>query len=262
MILDEIVARKRADVAARRRATPIPALRDRPLYAEPRRGFRATLAARPAPAVIAEMKRASPSRKRIREAYDPAILARSYTAGGADALSVLTDTPYFEGALGHLVAARAATALPCLEKDFVVDPYQIEEARAYGADAILLIVAVVRDAGRDLLAAAAEAGLDALVEVHTADELAWARDAGATLVGINNRDLQTFDVRLETTERLAPAAPPGAVLVAESGVRTAADALRMRAAGAQAILVGEAFMAHDDPGALLAAWRAEWARCP
>jgi indole-3-glycerol phosphate synthase len=259
MILDDILARKRTDVAARRRATPIPALRDRPLYAAPRRAFRAALAGRPAPAVIAELKRASPSRGRIREMYDPAALARSYAAGGAAALSVLTDGPFFQGALEHLAAARAASGLPCLEKDFVVDPYQIEEARAWGADAILVIVAAVRDLGRELLAAAAEAGLDALVEVHTADEMAWARAAGATLVGINNRDLATFTVDLAMTERLAPDAPPGAVLVAESGIRTAADAVRVQAAGAQAILVGEAFMAHDDPGALLAAWRAEWA---
>src|SRR5262249_21823626 len=149
MILDDILARKRDDVAARRRATPIPALRDRPLYAAPRRGFRVALAARPAPAVIAEIKRASPSRGRIREAFDPAALARSSAAGGADALSVLTDTPFFQGALDHLAAAHQATGLPCLEKDFVVDPYQIEEARAHGADAVLLIVAAVRDRGRE-----------------------------------------------------------------------------------------------------------------
>lgn len=261
MILDDILARKRDDVTARRRATPLAALRDRPLYAVPRRGFRAALAATPAPAVIAELKSASPSKGRIRAAYDPPALARSYAAGGATALSVLTDTPFFGGALEHLEAARAASGLPCLEKDFVVEPYQVEEARAFGADAVLLIVAAVADRGRELLAAAAEAGLDVLVEVHAEAELDWARAAGATLIGINNRDLATFAVTLETTERLAPLVPAGALLVAESGVHCAADARRMAAAGARAVLVGEAFMAHDDPGALLAAWRAEWARC-
>jgi indole-3-glycerol phosphate synthase len=261
VILDDILARKRADVAARRRELPLPALRDRPLYAGPRRGFRAALAAAPAPAVIAELKRASPSRGRIRAEYEPGALGRSYAAGGASALSVLTDGPFFQGGLADLAAARAASGLPCLEKDFVIDAYQIDEARAWGADAVLLIVAAVRDRGHELLAAAAEAGLDALVEVHTEAELAWAVEAGAGMIGINNRDLTSFEVRLETAERLAPRVPAGTLLVAESGIRSAADALRMRAAGAQAVLVGEAFMAHADPGALLAAWRAEWSTC-
>lgn len=259
-ILADILARKRDDVAARRRRTPVEALRDCPLYGEGRRGFAAALARCTPPAVIAELKSASPSRGRIRMAYEPAALARGYAAAGATALSVLTDEPFFAGALEHLGAARAASGLPCLEKDFVVEPYQIEEARACGADAVLLIVAALGERLPELHAAAGAAGLDALVEVHDEAELGRAIAAGATLVGINNRDLGTFTVRLETTERLAPLAPAGTLVVAESGVHSAADARRMVAAGARAVLVGEAFMVADDPGAVLAGWRAEWAR--
>jgi indole-3-glycerol phosphate synthase len=257
VILDEILANKRAEVARRRRDVPLAALRERPLWSAPRRGFRAALAAAPAPAVIAELKRASPSRGTIRADYDPPTIARGYAAGGATALSVLTDERFFSGALEHLAAAREASGLPCLRKDFVVDPYQIDEARAWGADAILLIVAALPDAvGRALLSAAADSGLDVLVEVHDAKEMAWSAAAGATLVGINNRDLGTFAVSLETAERLAPLAAPGMLVVAESGIRSAADVARMRAAGAQAVLVGEAFMERPDPGAALAAWLA------
>ena len=258
-ILAEILDRKREEVATRRRVAPPAALRARPLYGAPRRGFRAALAARPAPAIIAELKQASPSRGQLRAAYDPAAIARGYAAAGATALSVLTDGPYFGGRLEDLVAARDVSALPCLRKDFIVDVYQIEEARAFAADAVLLIVAAVAGAGgRDLLGAATDAGLDVLVEVHDETELQWAVAAGATLIGINNRDLRTFAVSLETTERLAPCVPPGTLLVAESGIRSAADLARMRAAGAQAVLVGEAFMERDDPGAALA----EWLACP
>jgi indole-3-glycerol phosphate synthase len=257
VILDDILAHKRDEVATRRRAVPRAALRDAPAWAAPRRGFRAALAARPAPAVVAECKRASPSRGRIRSVYDPAAIAASYARGGAAALSVLTDGRFFEGALGHLGAAREASGLPCLRKDFLVDPYQVDEARAAGADAVLVIVAAVAAAGgRELMAAAADAGLDVLVEVHAEAELEWAAVAGATLIGINNRDLRTFAVTLETTERLAPRLPPGALLVAESGIRSAADLRRMTAAGAHAVLVGEAFMERPDPGAALAEWLA------
>lgn len=254
MILDEILAAKRDEVAKRRRAMPPSALRALPLYDAERRGFRATLARALAPAVIAELKRASPSRGQIRADYEPTQLARGYAAAGATALSVLTDQRFFGGALEHLAAARAATPLPCLRKDFLVDPYQVEEARGWGADAVLLIVAAGTEQGRELLHAATEAGLDVLVEVHAEVELAWAVDAGASLIGINNRDLATFRVALETTERLAAGVPPGALLVAESGIRSLADAHRMRAAGAHAVLVGEAFMERPDPGAALAEW--------
>jgi len=258
-VLDDILATKRDEVAARRAAVSVSALRERPLYAEPRRGFRAALAARPAPAVIAELKRASPSRGQIRAAYDPAAIARGYAAAGAAALSVLTDGPYFGGALEHLALARAASGLPCLRKDFLIDPYQVDEARAFGADAVLLIVAAVTARqGTELLAAAGAAGLDVLVEVHTEAELERAAALGATLVGINNRDLATLDVSLATAERLAPRAPVGALVVAESGLRSAAEVRRMVQAGAHAVLIGEAFMEKSDPGAALA----EWLRCP
>lgn len=253
MILDAILAHKRDEIAARRRAVPLAALRDRALYHASRRGFRAALAAGPAPAVIAELKRASPSRGTIRADYEVPSLARAYAAAGAAALSVLTDERFFQGALDHLAAARGATDLPCLRKDFLLDPYQVEEARAHGADAILVIAAAGSAGERaTLLAAAAEAGLDALVEVHDQRELAWAVEAGARLVGVNNRDLGTFTVSLETTERLAPGVPAGALLVAESGIRSGEDLRRMSRAGAHAVLVGEAFMARPDPGAALA----------
>jgi indole-3-glycerol phosphate synthase len=259
VILDDILARKRAEVGERRRTLPVERLRDAPLYHAARRGFRAALAAGAPPAVIAELKRASPSRGRIRDVYDPPAHARSYAAAGARCLSVLTDEHYFEGALAHLTAARAAVALPCLRKDFLVDPYQIEEARAAGADAVLVIAAAGSPAERGELAGrAAEAGLDVLVEVHDEEEMAWAVEAKASLVGVNNRDLRTFETRLETTERLAPLAPAGAVLVAESGIRTRADVDRMLRAGARALLVGEALMAAPDPGAALR----ELLRCP
>lgn len=255
MILDRILTAKWEEVAGRRQAIPVSALRDRPLYAAPRRQFRAALAAVPGPAVIAELKRASPSRGTIREAYDVGELARGYACGGATALSVLTDGPFFGGALADLALAREASGLPCLRKDFLVDAYQVEEARAWGADAVLLIVAAVEAAeGRALLAAAGEAELDVLVEVHDEAELEWAAAAGATLIGVNNRDLRSFAVTLATTERLAPLAPAGALVVAESGIRSPADLRRMQAAGARAVLVGEAFMERPDPGRALAEW--------
>lgn len=260
-ILDEILAHKRAEVADRQRVTPVAALRDLAPYGEPRRGFRAAVGRVSAPAVIAELKAASPSRGRIRTAYDPVTLARSYEAAGAQALSVLTDERYFHGTLAHLAAARGACALPCLRKDFLVDPYQIEEARAAGADAVLVIAAAVRGTlGRELIGAGGAAGLDVLVEVHAEDELAWAVDAGATLVGVNNRDLGSFTVDLATAERLLPRLPAGVLAVAESGIRTVADLRRMVAAGAQAVLIGEAFMTQPDPGAALAALLVEWRR--
>jgi indole-3-glycerol phosphate synthase len=258
MILDDILAHKRAEVAARKSETSLASLRERPEYEAPRRGFRAALAAAPAPpAVIAELKRASPSRGTIRAAYDPASIAAGYARAGASALSVLTDERFFGGTLGDLATARATSGLPCLRKDFLVDPWQVEEARAWGADCVLVIAAAVSPAlGRELLDAAAAAGLDALVEVHDEREMAWAGEAGAVLVGVNNRDLASFAVSLETTERLARHAPAGALLVAESGIRSAADRARMATAGARAVLVGEAFMERPDPGAALAEWLA------
>jgi indole-3-glycerol phosphate synthase len=252
VILDEILAAKRGEVAARKRAVPVSALRDEAAYHAPRRGFRRALEAAAPPAVIAELKRASPSRGLIRADYDPVAIARAYETAGAACCSVLTDEAYFQGSLDHLRAVRAAIALPCLRKDFLVDPYQIDEARAAGADAVLVIAAAgTRPLGEELLAAAAAAGLDALVEVHDEHELDWANETGATLIGVNNRDLTTFVTQLATTERLAPHVRRGALLVAESGIRTPADVARMVAAGARALLVGEAFMDRPDPGGAL-----------
>jgi indole-3-glycerol phosphate synthase len=252
VILDEILAHKRDEVAAARRQRPVETLRDDPRFHEPRRGFRAALAAAPVPAVIAEIKRASPSRGLIRADFDPAAHARAYEEGGAVCLSVLTDERFFHGALEHLAAARRACALPCLRKDFLVDPYQLAEARAAGADAVLVIAAAGDAALReDLCGRARELDLDVLVEVHDEAELAWAVRTGAGMIGVNNRDLRTFETRLEITERLAGGVPAGTLLVAESGIHARADVDRMLAAGAHALLVGEALMRRPDPGAAL-----------
>jgi indole-3-glycerol phosphate synthase len=202
--------------------------------------------------VIAEHKRRSPSRGAIREDLQPADVAQAYEAAGAAALSVLTDEPFFGGRLEHLVAARAATSLPVLRKDFVVDPWQVWEARAAGADAVLLIVAALDDDDlRRLLGEAARAGLEALVEVHDRPELDRALAAGAHVVGVNNRNLKTMEVSLQTALSLASALPEGVVAVAESGIRSGEDVRRLRGAGFNAFLVGESLMGAPDPGSAL-----------
>ncbi|ROR29540.1 indole-3-glycerol phosphate synthase TrpC [Inmirania thermothiophila] len=257
-VLRRILARKAEEVAERGRLRPLAEVRAAAeARREPPRGFAAALEARigvGAAAVIAECKRASPSKGLLREPYDPAAIARSYERGGAACLSVLTDRDFFRGDDAHLAAARAACALPVLRKDFLVDPYQVWEAAALGADCVLLIVAALDD-GRlaDLHALALALGLDVLVEVHDEAELERALRLGPRLLGINNRDLRTFRTDLATTERLAPqAARAGACVVAESGIHTRADVARVRAAGVHAFLVGEAFMRAPDPGARLA----------
>jgi len=253
MILDDIIAARRDDLAAAQRAHPLEALSERPGWALPRRGFTAALRAR-RPAVIAEVKKASPSKGVIRADFDPVAIARRYAACGAAAISVLTEERHFQGSPAHLEAIRAAVDVPLLRKDFIVDPYQVAEARAWGADAILLIVAALDDAAlRDLHAAALDLGLDVLVEAHTAEEVDRASAAGATLIGINNRDLRTFVTTLETAERLRSRLPAGAVGVAESGIESAADVERLRAAGYDVFLVGESLMRQPDPGAALQA---------
>jgi indole-3-glycerol phosphate synthase len=253
MILDDIIAARRADLAAARQATPLAALRERPGWSLPRRGFAAALRAR-RPAVIAEVKRASPSKGVIRADFDPVAIARRYAACGAAAISVLTEERYFQGSPAHLEAIRAAVDVPLLRKDFIVDPYQVAEARAWGADALLLIVAALEDGPlRELHAAAGELGLEVLVEAHTAEEVDRAGAAGATLIGVNNRDLRTFVTTLETAERLRGRIPAGVVAVAESGIETRADVARLRAAGYDAVLVGESLMRQPDPGAALRA---------
>jgi len=248
-ILGKIAAYKREEVAARKAARATVATDAAP----PPRGFRAALERAHAPgrlALIAEIKKASPSKGLIREDFDPPALARAYEAGGAACLSVLTDGPSFQGADSFLTAARDAVALPCIRKDFLVDPWQVAESRALGADAILVILAMVDDVlAADLMSEARRLGMDALVEVHDEVEMARAGALGADLVGVNNRDLRTFAVDLAITERLAANTPPGALLVTESGLFTAADAARLERSGARAMLVGESLMRQPDVAA-------------
>jgi indole-3-glycerol phosphate synthase len=250
MILDDIIAAKREEVAVRKRVTSLSALRERPLYHEARRGFHAAVS-RPG-AIIAEVKRASPSKGLIRADFDPVAVARAYAAHGAAAVSVLTDERFFHGRLDYLPAIRAAMPLPLLEKDFVIDSFQLAEARAYGADAILLIVAALPcELLASFHAAAKELGLDVLVEVHDEHELEVASRVTPQLLGINNRDLHTFHTTLETTERLMRKVPAGCTVVAESGIESRADIERLLRAGARAVLVGETLMRAADPGAKL-----------
>lgn len=251
MILDEIIRRVRVELIRRRRDWPAEALRSRSLFDAPRRGFRHALQA-PGRRIIAEVKRASPSQGLIRAAFDPITLAESLAASGACALSVLTEEHFFQGSLGYLEDIRARVSLPLLRKDFVVDGYQLLEARSFGADAVLLIAAVLDRARlRELYEEAVLLGLDVLVEVHREEELRWALDAGATLIGINNRDLRTFEVSLETSARLAPLVPRDVTVVCESGIAGAEDIRRLEALGVRCFLVGEALMRCADPGAKL-----------
>jgi indole-3-glycerol phosphate synthase len=256
-VLARILARKRGEVDERRARVPLAELRARNADTPAARGFARALRARidrGEAAVIAEVKKASPSRGVIRADFDPAAIAHGYEAGGAACLSVLTDVDFFQGADADLVAARAACSLPVLRKDFVVDEYQLHEARALGADAVLLIAAALDDARLAGFAAlAAELGLDALAEVHDAAELERVLRLPLPLVGINNRDLRSFEVSLDTTLALKDRVPGDRVLVTESGILARADVERMRAAGVHAFLVGEAFMRQADPGAALQA---------
>jgi molybdenum cofactor biosynthesis protein MoaC len=252
-VLAEICAKKRELIAERKRARPPSAVAALAAAAAPVRPFAAALereAASGRYGLIAEIKKASPSRGLIRADFDPVSLARAYEAGGAACLSVLTDTPYFQGSDDDLAAARSACALPVLRKDFILDPYQVAESRALGADCILLIMAALEDGlARELAAAAAELGLDALIEVHDRAELDRALRLDTRLIGINNRDLKTLKVDLATTERLAPLVPPGRVIVAESGVYDPTDLDRLAAVGARAFLVGESLMRAGDVAA-------------
>jgi indole-3-glycerol phosphate synthase len=256
-ILTRILASKAKEVAAARAAKPLAALRDEARAAPPVRDFAGALRRRiaaGAAAVIAEIKKASPSRGVLRPIFDPAAIAGRYEAGGATCLSVLTDREYFQGAPEHLVAARAACSLPVLRKDFVLDEYQVVEARALGADCILLIVAALDDARLAALETSARGlGMDVLAEVHDVAELDRALHLTASLIGINNRNLRTFDVALETTLDLLPRIPSERLVVTESGILAPADVARMRGAGVDAFLVGEAFMRAADPGAALRA---------
>jgi indole-3-glycerol phosphate synthase len=249
-VLARIAAYKRDEVAERRGRETQAQVEARAGAASAPRGFRAALERAHAPgrlALIAEIKKASPSKGLIRADFDPPALARAYEAGGAACLSVLTDAPSFQGADGFLTAARDAVALPCLRKEFLVDPWQVAESRALGADAILVILAMVDDglAGA-LMAEASRHGMDVLVETHDEAELDRAAGLGAGLIGVNNRDLRTFVTDLAITERLSGRIPAGALLVTESGIFTPADAARLEAAGARAMLVGESLMRQAD----------------
>ncbi len=254
-ILQRILARKAGEVRERSERVGVRELSSQCADMPPTRGFADALEesiARGDAAVIAEIKKASPSKGVIRVDFDPAAIARSYAAGGASCLSVLTDVDFFQGADTYLRQARAACALPVLRKDFVIDPYQVYEARALGADCILLIVAALDDAALlELSLLAAELDLDVLAEAHDAEELERAVDLPVRLIGINNRNLRTFDVSLDTTLALRERVPDDRTLVTESGIATRADVARMREAGVHAFLVGETFMRAADPGAEL-----------
>ncbi len=249
-VLDRIIAATRARVPESRRTADLRSLERRAESHVPR-GFRRALAARSLDgvAVIAELKKASPSKGLIRAEFHPAELARELEAAGAAALSVLTDEEFFQGSLGNLRESSGAVGIPCLRKDFIVDEFQLLEARANSADAVLLIVAALAQAELVALAAAARArGLDVLCEVHDGDELQRALDAGCDLIGVNTRDLRTFQVDLETAFGLAARFPAGVIRVAESGIRSASDIARLQAAGYHAFLVGESLMRASSPG--------------
>ena len=249
-VLQRICTDKRELVARRKRERPLGEIATAARSAPAPRGFIARLrraSEASAYGLIAEIKRASPSKGLIREDFDPPSLARAYAAGGATCLSVLTDAPYFQGADADLTAARAVVELPVLRKDFLLDPYQIVEARAIGADAVLVILAAVDDGcARELMATAAELGMDVLVEVHDAAEMQRALTLEAVLIGINNRDLATLEIDLATTERLAPMVPGDRLVVSESGLHAPADLTRMAAIGVHCFLVGESLMRASD----------------
>lgn len=260
MILEKILSVKQEEVAAARGVRPLAEVAAAAAAAPPPRGFERALRKGAGLQVIAEVKRASPSKGLIRPDFDPVAIARAYEANGAACLSVLTDREFFQGSLAYLEQIRQAVSLPLLRKDFVIDEYQVYEARAAGADAILLIVAAfVGDCAQGrtpadlkrLAQLARSLGMDVLTEVHTAPEVAVALESGATLVGINNRNLKSFVTSLTVTEELAPLVPPDRCLVSESGIFTHGDGQRVAAAGAKAVLVGESLMRQPDVGQAL-----------
>jgi len=248
-VLRKIVAHKAQELAGRQQRIPLEGLRGRAAAADPPRAFLAALRG-PRLRLIAEVKGASPSAGTIRSTFDPAAIARAYEAAGAAAISVLTDARYFRGADAHLAEVRRAVGVPVLRKDFVIDPYQVYEARALGADAVLLIVAILSpQALGDLQALAHELGMAALVEVHTEADLDAALAARAPLIGINNRDLETLEVALDPSRRLRPRIPPGVTVVAESGIESRAQVEELERLGMDAVLVGTALMREANPAA-------------
>jgi indole-3-glycerol phosphate synthase len=256
-ILDQIVANKRIEIAAAKARLPTADLERFLADAPPVRDFRAALDVPSEIRILAEIKKASPSAGVLRADFDPVAIARIYEHHGAAAISVLTDAPFFQGSLGNLRAVRAAVSLPVLRKDFVLDCYQVLEARCAGADAVLLIAEILDDKSlMDLLDETHRLGMAALVELYLADNLPRVVASGARLIGVNNRDLRTFVTRLEHTLELATRIPPDRCLVSESGIRTRADILRLQAAGVHAVLVGESLMRAADIGEQLDALRA------
>jgi indole-3-glycerol phosphate synthase len=256
-ILKKIIARKLEEIAERSQQVRLAEMMERAAAADPCRGFVAAIRNKIAAgdaAVIAEIKKASPSKGVMREHFVPAEIATSYEKGGAACLSILTDKDFFQGSEDYLQQARAACSLPVIRKDFIIDPYQVYEARAIDADCILLIVAALDDVQlKELAALATQLGMDVLVEVHDADELARALPLNLPLVGINNRNLRTFEVSLQTTLDMLDSIPDGRIVVTESAIHSTEDVKLMREHAVNAFLVGEAFMRADDPGAQLAA---------
>ena len=251
-ILDRIVAAKLKEIEGRKESLPQRALEERLAAAPPVRDFRAALVRGPGLGIIAEVKKASPSAGVFRADFDPLAIARTYQEHGAAALSVLTDEPFFQGKIEYLNAIRQTVALPLLRKDFILDPYQIVEARSAGADAVLLIAEIL--GARELpalLGKVHELGMQALVELYDPENLPRVADSGARIIGVNNRDLRSFVTRLEHTLDLLPRMPPDACVVSESGIATRADMMRLESAGVHAVLIGETFMRAPDIGAKL-----------
>lgn len=249
MILDKIIENKRSEVERTKKSKPLDSLKSELQNLDSTKSFYESISPDGSTKVIAEIKRASPSKGVLRSAFDPVEISKSYASGGASAISVLTDSRFFKGTLNHLRNVRSSVEIPLLRKDFIIDPYQVYESRFYGADAILLIVAALDSTVlRELLELAHSLEMDALVEIHDERELVKAIEAGSKIIGINNRDLKTFDVSLETSLRLCKLIPSEKIIISESGIGSSEDIKRLRSAGISVLLIGETFMRASEPG--------------